>query len=120
MPSAKLITYKIINALHRCQLKISVLFIVLVLCSSTRSFSQDNSPYSRYGLGDIVPSTNVNSRGMGGISSAYSDFLSINFNIEKLTSRSDLNYWYLFVPVTRMCLADRIISNFMLLWMGLQ
>src|SRR5436190_21200690 len=80
MPSAKLITYKIINALHHCQRKISVLVIVLVLINSTRSVSQDNSPYSRYGLGDIVPSTNINSRGMGGISSAYSDFLSINFN----------------------------------------
>jgi hypothetical protein len=44
------------------------------------AFSQDNSPYTRYGLGDIVPSTNINSRSMGGISAAYSDYLSINFN----------------------------------------
>src|SRR5690606_7892049 len=42
--------------------------------------AQDNSPYSRYGLGDLVPSTNVNGRGMGGISAGYSDILSINFN----------------------------------------
>jgi hypothetical protein len=42
--------------------------------------AQDNSPYSRYGIGDIVPSTNIMSRGMGGISAAYSDFISVNFN----------------------------------------
>lgn len=41
--------------------------------------AQDNSPYSRYGLGDIVPSTNIVNRGFGGVSAAYSDFLSINF-----------------------------------------
>ena len=46
--------------------------------------------------------------------------LGFNFNIEKISSRSDLNYRYLFVPVARMYLADRIISKFMLLWMGLQ
>jgi len=39
----------------------------------------ENSPYSRYGLGDIVPSTNILSRGMGGISAAYYDFQSVNF-----------------------------------------
>lgn len=42
--------------------------------------AQDNSPYSRYGLGDASPSTNISSRGMGGISAGYADFVSINFN----------------------------------------
>ncbi len=42
--------------------------------------AQDNSPYSRYAIGDIVPSTNIASRGMGKIAVAYSDFLSINFS----------------------------------------
>lgn len=42
--------------------------------------AQDNSPYSRYGLGDITPSTNIVNRGMGGFSAAYADPLSINFN----------------------------------------
>ncbi len=41
--------------------------------------AQDNSPYSRYGLGDVVPSRNVISRGMGGLAIGYSDFQSINF-----------------------------------------
>jgi hypothetical protein len=44
------------------------------------SFAQDNSPYSRYGLGNAVPPTNIITRGMGGISTGYADFLSVNFN----------------------------------------
>ncbi len=42
--------------------------------------AQDNSPYSRYGIGDLVPQTNIVTRGMGGISAAYIDNLSVNFN----------------------------------------
>ncbi len=53
---------------------------ILSLFSACFLFAQDNSPYSRYGLGDIVPNTNIVNRGMGGISAAYADFLSINFN----------------------------------------
>jgi hypothetical protein len=34
---------------------------------------QDNSPYSRYGLGDLHPITNIYNRGMAGLSIAYSD-----------------------------------------------
>lgn len=41
--------------------------------------AQDNSPYSRYGLGDITPLNNVLNRGMGGVSAAYSDIVSVNF-----------------------------------------
>ena len=43
-------------------------------------YAQENSPYSRYGLGDIAPSTNIANRGMGGLSAAYADPFSINFN----------------------------------------
>src|SRR5438046_248995 len=42
-------------------------------------YSQENSPYSRYGLGDIAPKSNIVSRGMGGISAGTSDYQSINF-----------------------------------------
>lgn len=42
--------------------------------------AQDNSPYSRYGLGDITPSTNIVTRGMGSFSAAYADPFSVNFN----------------------------------------
>jgi hypothetical protein len=41
--------------------------------------AQENSPYSRYGMGDIVPAQNVLNRGMGGVAAGYSDFQTINF-----------------------------------------
>jgi hypothetical protein len=55
---------------------------VLFIFFSIASFAQDNSPYSRYGLGDMTPQTNIATRGMGSISAAYADSLglSINFN----------------------------------------
>jgi hypothetical protein len=73
---AKLITPKKINALRAFRFSFSV--ILIALCFP--AFSQDNSPYTRYGLGDLVPSTNITTRAMGGISTGYNDFLSINFN----------------------------------------
>ncbi|MDB5197905.1 MAG: hypothetical protein JWP88_2276 [Flaviaesturariibacter sp.] len=42
--------------------------------------AQNNSPYSRYGLGDIVPNTHVVNRSMGGITAGDADYLHINFN----------------------------------------
>ena len=61
---------------------LKTIFITCSLVLAANSFltAQDNSPYSRYGIGDIVPSTNVINRGMGKISAAYTDFLSINFS----------------------------------------
>lgn len=76
MPLAKSITPKIINVLGVQRFAFS--FILIAFCIP--AFSQDNSPYSRFGLGDLVPTSNVNSRGMGGISAGYNEFLSINFN----------------------------------------
>ena len=38
------------------------------------AFSQENSPYSRYGLGDLVPSASITSRSMGGIAAGMSDY----------------------------------------------
>jgi hypothetical protein len=75
---AKSITHKRINALTLRRYIITTILIALI----SPAFSQDNSPYTRYGIGDIVPSTNINSRGMGGISAAYTDpyGLTINFN----------------------------------------
>lgn len=55
---------------------VSFSFLVLF---SFQSFAQSNSPYSRYGLGDAVPGSNITSRGMGGISAAYTDINSVNF-----------------------------------------
>ncbi len=51
---------------------------LLAVFFSSQLIAQENSPYSRYGIGDIVPNQNVLNRGMGGISAGYSDFQSIN------------------------------------------
>lgn len=42
------------------------------------SNAQDNSPYSRYGLGDEISSSSATSRGMGGVSAAYNSFSTVN------------------------------------------
>jgi len=38
------------------------------------AFSQENSPYSRYGMGDLVPSASMTSRQMGGIAAGMVDY----------------------------------------------
>lgn len=43
------------------------------------SLAQENSPYSRYGVGNIVPNGNLANRAMGGISAAAADPATINF-----------------------------------------
>ncbi len=54
--------------------------LTTVFCSlAVFSFSQINSPYSRYGLGDVNMSGNALNRGMGGLTSAYTDLQSVNF-----------------------------------------
>ena len=68
MRSVKSITLK--NLLVSCGLQ-------FLICGFINA--QDNSPYSRYGLGDISPNTNIVNRGMGSFSAAYADPLSINF-----------------------------------------
>ncbi len=61
--------------------KVTRLTLLIFLISAFEpAFSQDNSPYSRYGIGDLVPPTHISSRSMGGISAAYADAYSINFN----------------------------------------
>ena len=45
----------------------------LQLIANSSLFAQDNSPYSRYGVGDLHPNTNIFNRGMAGLSIAYSD-----------------------------------------------
>lgn len=80
MLSAKLIIYKKINMLGVRQGTVTRGLFAFFILVTFNGFSQDNSPYSRYGLGDLVPSTNINSRGMGSISTAYNDIFSINFN----------------------------------------
>ena len=76
MLSAKSIIPKEIKEL--CGYRVALFIPLLILFQSV--LAQDNSPYSRYGIGDIVPSTNISSRGMGGLSAGYSDIISVNMN----------------------------------------
>ena len=49
--------------------------VLFVACGLQMSaYAQENSPYSRYGLGDLVPNHNVFTRGMGGVSAGMADF----------------------------------------------
>ena len=73
----KLITPKKTNTLRRILL-FTLSFVTAAFFAPV--LAQDNSPYTRYGLGDIVPSTNINTRALGGISTGYNDFFTINFN----------------------------------------
>ena len=54
--------------------------IVFLLVFSVQAYSQENSPYSRYGMGDLVPKRNILNRTMGGISTGYSDFQTLNLS----------------------------------------
>lgn len=78
---AKIIIPKKIKALGHENAKTCLLLCLSFLLINKVS-AQDNSPYSRYGLGDIVPGTNISNRGMAGLTAAVSDSMgtSINFN----------------------------------------
>lgn len=55
-------------------------FIILIsFLTGFPAFSQDNTPWSRYGVGDPVHSANIVNRGMGYVSAAYNDQQTINF-----------------------------------------
>jgi hypothetical protein len=54
--------------------------VFIVACGfQMTAIAQENSPYSRYGLGDLAPNHNIFSRGMGGIAAGTLDYQSINF-----------------------------------------
>jgi hypothetical protein len=79
MRSAKVITTKRINVLEVIHQVTRFLLLIVVLSTAVLpAKAQDNSPYSRYGIGTLTPSTNILNRGMGGIVAAYNDALSVN------------------------------------------
>lgn len=83
MQLVKSITPKIINVLHKnlfLKKGFSLAALLIGFCAANSVSAQDNSPYSRYGIGDLVPGTNMTLRGLGGISAGYNDILSVNFN----------------------------------------
>lgn len=76
MQLVKSTTPKKIKALQPKTAALLVIFSIAFLSAS----AQDNSPYSRFGIGDITPSSHILNRALGGVSSGYADPLSINFN----------------------------------------
>lgn len=57
--------------------RLTGLVFTLLFCNAV--MAQENSPYSRYGLGDITPNQNIMNRGMGGISAGFADFKTVNY-----------------------------------------
>ena len=80
MLSAKPTIPKEIKALGCIRRKNFLLCTSFLILIAGNVFSQDNSPYSRYGLGDLVPGTNIVNRSMGGISAGFADPLVVNFS----------------------------------------
>ena len=54
------------------------LTFLLLIALPLFCFAQENSPYSRYGIGNILSSGNILNRGMGGISAGFTDPATIN------------------------------------------
>lgn len=75
MQLVKSTTLKRINVLH----KFCTAFLIILFLSLNNVLAQDNSPYSRFGIGDLTPATNILNRAMGGISAGYADAVSVNF-----------------------------------------
>lgn len=57
---------------------ISAFFILTFFLCATGE-GQENSPFSRYGLGNLTPAQNNLNRAMGGLTAAYNNFQSVNF-----------------------------------------
>jgi len=52
---------------------------IWLVAFGTSVLAQENSPRSKYGLGDIVPAGNIVNRAMGGLATPYFDAQSVNF-----------------------------------------
>ncbi len=53
--------------------------MLMLTLASSETQAQENSPYSRYGLGDLTPAQNILNRSMGGIATAFGDYSTVNF-----------------------------------------
>jgi hypothetical protein len=56
------------------------IFSFCVLFFSMKLTAQENSPFSRYGIGDLYPNESMASRAMGGLTSAFADGQALNTN----------------------------------------
>jgi hypothetical protein len=67
---------------------------LILLLSSFYASAQENSPFSRFGLGNTLPARNVVNSAMGGAAVSYSDLQSINFS--NPASYSDLKRYVVY------------------------
>jgi len=70
-------------------LKHKVLLLFVFLSNAPYLFSQINSPYTRYGLGNLQASQFASTRALGGISAAYASVQDIN-----ITNPASYGYFY--------------------------
>lgn len=72
-----------------------IFVVILALLVYNTTQAQENSPYSRYGLGDLISGQNITNRAMGGFSAAYSDYGLVgspfNINIANPASLGSLS-----------------------------
>ncbi len=54
------------------------LVFLLIVFPGSFLLAQENSPYSRYGIGDLYPSQTIAARGLAGLTAAYSDGRTLN------------------------------------------
>ena len=59
--------------------ELNLFAFIIILLTGLPALSQENSPWSRYGVGDPVHSVNIVNRGMGNVAAAYNDQQTINF-----------------------------------------
>lgn len=69
-------------------MKKSILFFLLII--STISFSQTSSPYTRFGMGKMLPQEQAHLRAMGYLSAAYVD--SIHSNLSNPAALGNKNF----------------------------
>lgn len=73
----------------------SAILILIVLFTSLLTQAQENSPYSRFGMGDLVPSQSISSRSMGGISAGFVDIFPIGKTVTSLNINNPASLGYL-------------------------
>ena len=66
--------------------KPQLLLLLMAFCGLVTQ-AQENSPYSRYGWGNLVPSTPIATRGMGGIGTGYVDY-DERYDLKQIYPRS--------------------------------
>jgi hypothetical protein len=64
--------------------------VIFFLLGSLYVSAQQNSPFSRFGLGDVLPNGHITNRAMGGLSAPYVDGQSVNFANPASYSRLNL------------------------------